>query len=69
MVTALLQFLKAETTGNGKLHHSSTAAMLLQFFAMDRRNYARYLLVYLANMQKMELTRTSIRSLLREIIP
>jgi len=31
-VTTLLQFLKAERTGNWKLHLSSTAAMLHQFF-------------------------------------
>ena len=46
MVTTLLQFLKAERTGNWKLHLSSTAAMLPQFFAMDRQNYARYLPLY-----------------------
>ena len=51
MVTTLLQFLKAERTGNWKLHLFSTAAMLPQFFAMDRQNYARYLPVYLADMQ------------------
>ena len=60
MVTTLLQFLKAERTGNWKLHLSSTAAMLPQFFAMDRQNYARYLPVYLADMQKLELTHPEV---------
>ena len=60
MVTTLLQFLKAERTGNWKLHLSSTAAMLPQFFAMDRQNYARYLPVYLADMQKLELTHPDV---------
>jgi len=60
MVTTLLQFLKAERTGNWKLHLSRTAAMLPQFFAMDRQNYARYLPVYLADMQKLELTHPDV---------
>ena len=33
MVTTRLQFLKAERTGNWKLHLFSTAAMLPRFFA------------------------------------
>ena len=60
MVTTLLQFLKAERTGNWKLHLSSTAAMLPQFFAMDRQNYARYLPVHLADVQKLELTHPDV---------
>ena len=60
MVTTLLQFLKADRTGNWKLHLSSTAAVLPQFFAMDRQNYARYLPVYLADMQKLELTHPDV---------
>ena len=35
MVSILLQFIKAERTGNWKLHLSATAAMLPYFFAMD----------------------------------
>ena len=53
-------FLKAERTGYCKLHLSSTAAMLPQFFAMDRQNYAHYLPVYLADMQKLELTHPEV---------
>ena len=60
MVTTLLQFLKAERTGSWKLHLFSTAAMLPQFFSMDRQNYARYLPVYLADMQKLELTHPEV---------
>jgi len=55
MVSCLLQFLKAERTGNLKLHLTSIAAMLPHFFSMDRQNYARYLPVYLADMQQLEL--------------
>ena len=55
MVSCLLQFLKAERTGDWKLHLSSIAAMLPHFFSMDRQNYARYLPVYLADMQQLEL--------------
>ena len=60
MVTSLLQFLKAERTGNWKLHLSSIAAMLPHFFAMDRQNYACYLPVYLADMQQLELTHPDV---------
>ena len=34
--------------------------MLPHFFAMDRQNYARYLPVYLADMQKLELTHPEV---------
>lgn len=60
MVTSLLQFLKAERTGNWKLHLSSIAAMLPYYFAMDRQNYARFLPVYLADMQRLELTHPDV---------
>ena len=48
MVELLLQFIKAERTGDLK-HFSVTAAMTPPFFSMDRPNYSRWLLVYLAN--------------------
>ena len=60
MVTSLLQFLKAERTGNWKLHLSSIATMLPHYFAMDRQNYARFLPVYLADMQRLELTHPDV---------
>ena len=60
MVTSLLQFLKAERTGNWRLHLSSVAAMLPHFFAMDRQNYSRYLPVYLAYMQRLEVTHPEV---------
>ncbi|KAK3734695.1 hypothetical protein QZH41_002114 [Actinostola sp. cb2023] len=54
MVNALLQFIKAERTGNWNLHLSAVATMLPHFFAMDRPNYARWLPVYLADMKQLE---------------
>ena len=54
MVMILLQFIKAERTGNWNLHLSSTAAMIPHFFAMDRTNYARWMPIYLADMHKLE---------------
>ena len=60
MVTSLLQFLKAERTGNWKLHLSSIAAIIPHFFAMNRQNYASYLPVYLADMQQLELTHPDV---------
>lgn len=38
MVLVLLQFIKAERTGNWKLHLSATASMVPHFFSMDRVN-------------------------------
>ena len=52
MVELLLQFIKAERTGNWSLHLSSTAAMIPNFFAMDRPNYARWLPVYISDMKQ-----------------
>ena len=54
MVSLLLQFIKAERTGNWNLHLASVAAMIPHFFAMDRQNYARYLPVYLADVRQLE---------------
>jgi hypothetical protein len=54
MVLLLLQFVKAERTGNWKLHLSATAAMVPHFFSMDRVNYARWLPVYLSDMNMLE---------------
>ncbi|PFX14895.1 Uncharacterized protein K02A2.6 [Stylophora pistillata] len=54
MVLVLLQFIKAERTGNWKLHLTATAAMVPHFFAMDRINYARWLPVYLSVMNMLE---------------
>ena len=50
MVKALLQFIKAERTGNWHLHFSTVATLTPYFYAMDRPNYARWLPVYLADM-------------------
>ena len=54
MVLLLLQFVKAERTGNWKLRLSATAAMVPHFFSMDRVNYARWLPVYLSDMNMLE---------------
>ncbi|KAK3746851.1 hypothetical protein QZH41_000040 [Actinostola sp. cb2023] len=61
MINVLLQFIKAERTGNWELHLSSVA--------MDRPNYARWLPVYLADMNQLERKHPLVyRSLLEEII-
>lgn len=54
MVLVLLQFIKAERTGNWKLHLSATAAMIPHFYSMDRVNYARWLPVYISDMNMLE---------------
>lgn len=50
MVLLLLQFLKAERTGDWSLHITATSEMTTFFFAMDRQNYAKWLPIYLADM-------------------
>ena len=54
MVNLLLHFIQAERTGDWKLHLAAAAAMTPYFFATDRRNYARWLPVYLAVMHQIE---------------
>ena len=53
MVKLLLQFVKAERTGNWELHLSSVSAMVPHFFATDRPNYARWLPVYIIDMRQL----------------
>lgn len=54
MVSILLQFLRAERTGNWKLHKSSFAAMLPWFAQYDHTNYTRWGAVYLADIMILE---------------
>ena len=54
MVDLLLQLIKAERTGNWKLHLCTVAAMVPYFFAVDRHNYSRWLPVYLSDMKRLE---------------
>ena len=56
MVQLLLQFIRAERTGNWYLHLSTTADMVPHFFSMDRPNYSRWLPVYIhvADMQQLD---------------
>ena len=53
MVELLLQFVKAERTGNWELQLLSVSAMVPYFFAMDRPNYARWLPVYIMDMRQL----------------
>ena len=54
MVDILLQFTKAERSGNWDLYLSALAEMTPHFFAMDRPNYARWSPVYIADMNMLE---------------
>ena len=54
MVQHLLLFIRAERTGNWKLHLTAINAMLPYFYAMDRVNYSRWLPVYIADMRNLE---------------
>ena len=60
MVQLLLQFIKAERTGNWLQHLSATAAMTPHFFSMDLPNYSRWLLVYLADMNQLSETHPAV---------
>ena len=53
MVNILVHFIKAEQTADWDLHLTTVAAMLPHFFAMDRQNYARWLPIYLADMNSL----------------
>ncbi|CAH1277494.1 Hypp9663, partial [Branchiostoma lanceolatum] len=54
MVLLLLQFIKAERSGDWPLHLSATARMVPCYNSMDRTNYARWLPVYLADMRQLQ---------------
>lgn len=54
MVDILLQFIKAEWSGNWDLYLSALDKMTPHFFAMDRPNYVRWLQVYIADMIMLE---------------
>lgn len=60
MVQLLLEFIKAERTGDWPLHLSTTPGMVPQFFAMDRPNYSRWLLVYLTDMNRLPETHPAV---------
>ena len=51
MVNIVIQFIKAERTADWDL--TTVAAMLSHFLAMDRQNYARWLPIYLADMNNL----------------
>eukprot|EP00794_Sanderia_malayensis_P004496 gene4496-5094_t len=53
MVKLLLQFVKAERTGNWELHLLCVSTMGPHFFPMDRPNYARWLPVYISDMRSI----------------
>ena len=53
MVNTVIQFIKAERTVDWDLHLTSVAAMLPHLLAMDRQNYARWLPIYLADMNSL----------------
>lgn len=54
MVELILQFIKAERQGNWELHLQTTTSLVPYFHAMDRTNYARWLPIYLADMNQLE---------------
>ena len=53
-VACILMFLRATREGNWKLHLESLKSLCKYFFAHDRLNYARMVLLYLAQMEQLE---------------
>ena len=53
MVNIVIQFIKKERTADWDLHLTTVADMLPHFLAMDRQNYARWLPIYLADMNNL----------------
>ena len=56
MVGILLRFIRAERSGNWKLHLDSFQEMMPWFAAYDRINYLHWGSVYLSNMQRLQIT-------------
>ena len=54
MVMMLFQFVKAEQTGNWRLHLAAASSMTPYFFAHDRHNYSCWLPIYLADMEQLQ---------------
>ena len=60
LVSILLRYIRAERTSNWELHLSSVTEMLPFFFAFDHFNYARWVIVYLADMHMLPQTAPDI---------
>ena len=54
MVELLLQFIRAEITGNWKLYLDTVAAVTPYVFGIEWHNHARWLPIYLADINQME---------------
>ena len=62
MVQLLLQFIRAERTGDWALH-LSTAGLMSNLFAMDRPSYSdRWLPVYLADINGLDETNPDVHT-------
>ena len=53
LVNLLLEFIRASREGNWPLHPHAVSMIIPWCFAYDRQNYARFLPVYLADMQNL----------------
>jgi len=56
MIEILLQFIRAERSGNWTMHLAAVTEMLPYFFAYDHVNYSRWAMVYLADMKLLPTT-------------
>ena len=54
MVIYKLIFLKAVRTGDWELHISSLRNFMKYFFSHDKENYARLMLLYISDMEKLK---------------
>ena len=53
MVNIVVQFINAERTADQDFHLTTVAAMVPHFLEMDRQSYARWLPIYLADMNSL----------------
>lgn len=61
-VEVMLSFIRADRSGDWKLHLATTAAMLPVMNAYDRTNYSRWIPVYLSDMISLEHTAPEVIS-------
>lgn len=66
MLDILMNFIRAERTGNWDLHKSALASMLPYYFAYDRQNYARYATQYLASMESLSTVAPEVNDLFQK---
>ena len=66
MVMILLQFIRAERTGDWQMHKLASMAMLPWFAHYDHTNYTRWGEVYAANISQLEIYHPDVYEMFME---